>query len=164
MESCCRNARQYFLRHNPETTCVLLVLDLDRFKEVNDTYGHYVGDQVLRCMGQALQEAFRSSDILARFGGDEFFVLAKGTASRVLTEKKCRLIQEQFGRLVQESAGFPASCSIGALLVHRKPADFETLFHQADAALYQAKSAGRGQYLCQEYAASTAPSGGKYPG
>ncbi len=144
-------SRQYFKRHNPETVCAMLVLDLDDFKQVNDTRGHYVGDQVLRCMGEALSFSFRSSDITGRFGGDEFFILIKGTASQTLAERKCQMIQDTFRRLTQEEAGFPVGCSIGALLVHKENVRFEELFRQADALLYQAKSAGKGQYLCQKY-------------
>ena len=143
--------RQYFSAHNPETVCAMMVLDLDNFKHVNDTYGHYVGDQVLHCMGETLLNAFRSTDIVSRFGGDEFFVLLKGNDSRVLVERKCLLVQEMFRNLTQEKAGIPVGCSIGAILVRHCEVDFDTLFRQADTVLYRSKTAGKGQYLCLEY-------------
>lgn len=146
--------RQYFNIHNPETVCAVLALDLDNFKHVNDTHGHYVGDQVLHCMGETLLNSFRSTDIVSRFGGDEFFVLLKGTASQALVERKCQQVQDVFQDLTRAAAGIPVGCSIGAILVRHCEVEFESLFRQADMALYRAKTAGKGQYLCLQYPVS----------
>ncbi len=144
-------ARQYLRDYNPRVTCALIMLDLDDFKEVNDTHGHYTGDIVLGCTGQVLLNAFRSTDIVGRFGGDEFMVLVKGTAAESLLEEKCRVIQRNLQKLSLEKSGVQVSCSIGVVLVQEQEVDFEVLFRQADAALYHAKSVGKARHILQSY-------------
>ena len=91
--------------------CTLLLADLDDFKRVNDTLGHAVGDLVLEQMGKVLLRTFRSTDIVGRFGGDEFLVLVKGAASQGLMNRKCQQIQKNFRSAVRE---YPVavSCSM----------------------------------------------------
>lgn len=130
----CKDAMVNYLQASlPKVKCAFLILDLDDFKHVNDTSGHLVGDAVLRRMGNMLQELFRSTDVIGRFGGDEFIVLAKGMASLDGIERKCCKIREQMASFHVEGAESGVTCSIGAVLVSNQSADYDSIFAQADA-------------------------------
>ena len=145
-------ARQYLDSCGSSVTCAFLVLDLDDFKNVNDTKGHFAGDMVLKATGKALLELFRHTDVVGRFGGDEFLVLVKGTASQDLMDKKCRAIQASLQKASQEEIGMKVSCSMGVVLAQRQDVDYDALFQEADLALYEAKRAGKSQYCIRRYA------------
>ncbi|HIT34549.1 MAG TPA: GGDEF domain-containing protein [Candidatus Faecousia intestinigallinarum] len=142
---------QYIESCNPNTTCTLMILDLNKFKIINDTKGHQTGDIVLSCMGDILTKEFHSTDIIVRFGGDEFMVLIKNMASGAVVKQKCRDIQEAFRRLSAEKIGIAVDCSIGAALAQNSKVDFNDLFRQADEALYRAKEISDGEQtsICQ---------------
>jgi diguanylate cyclase (GGDEF)-like protein/PAS domain S-box-containing protein len=124
----------------------LLLLDLDRFKVVNDSLGHQAGDELLQQVGERMAAALDPSDTIARFGGDEFTVLVEDVvrpaAVTALAQRLLSALQEPFsvaGRAVHIGA------SIGVVLsraAHNRPAD---LLREADIALYEAKGAGRGR-------------------
>lgn len=126
--------------HHPMS---LLILDVDHFKVVNDTYGHSAGDHVLRSMVACIKECLRSCDMLFRYGGEEFALL--------LSETEAEGAQQVAERVRQAIEGYPfvfngkdiiVTASIGiACLSSRDNA--ERLFNKADAALYQAKATGR---------------------
>lgn len=141
----------YILAHAPQTTCALLILDIDDFKLVNDQLGHYTGDILLRAIGELLRETFRSTDVVGRFGGDEFIVLVKNTADRNVLESKCRTIQERMSRSASLDSGLRVTCSIGGVLASGQDVSYEVLFRQADAALYDAKAAGKNCFELREY-------------
>ena len=148
----CKETVEHYLRaHNPNTTCVLMMLDVDDFKSVNDQLGHYTGDILLRAIGELLTETFRSSDTVGRFGGDEFIVLMKQTADRKVLETKCELLRERLQRAVSAEHTFRVTCSIGCVIVDGQEADYDSLFRQADDALYQAKAAGKNRFEIQHY-------------
>ncbi len=149
-QACTETCRSYLQAANP-VTCSLLFLDLDDFKAVNDKLGHYVGDVVLRCTGEALHENFRSSDIIGRFGGDEFLVLVRGTADATLMLNKARAVQERVQRTSLAQAGVQVSCSMGIVLAKDRDTTFEELLRQSDDALYEAKRAGKGQCIINMY-------------
>ncbi len=122
----------------------LIVTDIDHFKSVNDTYGHAVGDHVIRGLGEILRSLKRDTDVVARFGGEEFCILCEETdargavllAERVREELKARLFESDIGKL-------KVTCSLG---VAQFPDDAKTdtqLFEVADKALYLAKQTGR---------------------
>ncbi len=117
----------------------LLMLDLDRFKEVNDTFGHQLGDQLLQQVGVRLRQAVDAAVIVARLGGDEFAVLlapADEASTRQLASVLCTAIEETFqieGYLLQVEA------SIGIALYPAHGTDPMTLFRHADVAMYSAK-------------------------
>ncbi len=123
----------------------LLFLDLDRFKAINDTLGHHVGDGVLRTVADRLRTVVGPRDTVSRLGGDEFVVLLRDTgdadAVRALVEQRlipliaapCELVGQEL----------QISCSVGATLVPAEGCTLEELMRQADAAMYEAKSAGR---------------------
>ena len=124
----------------------VLALDLDRFKEVNDTFGHQFGDELLREVSRRLAETCRTTDTLARLGGDEFAIVQNNA-----TAQSAASLSERIGRALAEpfhlSVGnvFIGS-SIGIALLERSDVDPADGLRQADLALYRAKEAGGGQY------------------
>ena len=124
----------------------VLYLDLDHFKDVNDTLGHPIGDQLLQSVAERLQANVRAVDTLARFGGDEFALLMANvgdpTDAGVLADKLLQIMAEPFllaGNQIQ------AGVSIG-IATYELDADAESLLAHADVALYRAKSEGRHTY------------------
>lgn len=148
----CQSQMQKYLEINPSSVnCSMLFLDLDDFKRINDTLGHYNGDIVLRCIGEVLNSIFRSNDIIGRFGGDEFIVLVKDLTDENVLVEKCILISERFREKSEERIGVKVSCSIGVVIVDDKVTDFDSLFRQADNALYEAKSSGKDKSAIRYY-------------
>ncbi|MET0616637.1 MAG: diguanylate cyclase, partial [Luteibacter sp.] len=126
----------------------LLFLDLDHFKELNDRYGHAAGDRALVAVAAALRDELRPSDLLGRFGGEEFVAMLQGVdkenALQVST-RLCRRITRLDVHLGENSE--PLTVSIGVAL--RTPADtLQSLIERADAAMYAAKLAGRNRVVC----------------
>lgn len=120
----------------------LLVVDIDHFKNINDTYGHRVGDQVLMELAARLQVSLRASDTLVRWGGEEFVILSTKTsqAAAIAVAERSRALVAQTPFKV---AGF-VTVSIG--VAERRPREtWQAWFDRADAALYAAKSSGRNQ-------------------
>ena len=137
--------------------CTLIVVDVDDFKEVNDTYGHLEGDAVLKELAQFLSQVMRKEDIVARIGGDEFLIFAPGLASGPATDRVLEhLARGPFAaqRATDEPvrAARASQChaaptiSIGAACCLTPPMPFEALFAVADSTLYQAKEAGKARY------------------
>lgn len=126
----------------------LLVLDIDRFKKINDAYGHAAGDRVLRVVAQQLLAQLRPEDLLARYGGEEFVAILSNTVGEEALHVGERLRQriEQLGfHRQQEPIGVTLSCGITTL----RPDDTPIVaFDRADQALYRAKRAGRNR--CQQ--------------
>ena len=121
----------------------LLWIDLDRFKEVNDTLGHPVGDQLLRIVAERLQGVAREQDCLARFGGDEFVLLVAGANRREAKALADRILALFATPLVVDGAALHVSASIGIVTVPHAGLDAEILLKYADMALYHAKATGR---------------------
>ncbi|MDD2266307.1 ammonium transporter [Sulfuricurvum sp.] len=135
------------LMENIETTSPYLqqisviIIDIDKFKPINDTFGHAVGDSVLKELAILLKKIMRDNDIVARWGGEEFIVIIR-TLDIALAEHIADKI-----RLSIETHLFPTiehiTCSFGVSAPKNDSVDFDTLFEQADKALYQAKELGR---------------------
>ena len=127
-------------------SCALLYLDLDRFKPVNDTLGHAVGDLVLREVSERIKSQLRKHDVAARLGGDEFAVLISGndTPSDVLLLAK-RLISEISRPVVAQGMQVSVGASVGIALAPHHGGTPEILLRNADLALYRAKESGRGR-------------------
>lgn len=121
----------------------LMYMDVDHFKQVNDSYGHAAGDEVLRVFGQRLSACVRSGDLVARLGGDEFVVLIEDLTAPEIAEAIARKLIAAMGEnIVVEGTTLHVTTSIGiAYSLH--PAVSKTLAAAADAALYAAKHAGR---------------------
>ncbi|MEC5215858.1 diguanylate cyclase (GGDEF)-like protein [Actimicrobium sp. GrIS 1.19] len=136
-------AREVSLIERHAAPLSLAMIDLDFFKKVNDTYGHPVGDQVIRALARLLQQRLRRGDIIGRYGGEEFVVLLPATTQKHATEVLAD-IGKAFAQLHHQSdAGeFVATFSAGVAEAHGHP-DGDAMLRSADAALYLAKHAGR---------------------
>ena len=124
----------------------LLLVDVDHFKQVNDVYGHKVGDEVLQEVSTRLMEAVRSHDAVGRYGGEEFLILLSRCDSRSLRERAEQVRRRICEYAVPTAAGsISVSISAGAITVEDwdRSAPVETFLKQADEALYRAKEAGR---------------------
>ncbi len=125
---------------------ILIILDLDSFKKINDTYGHFTGDNVLKIVGTCIRNVFRNSDVMGRFGGDEFVIFMVNTSLADIAMFRCR----QLLQLLNSTKIFPNDsannmtirASIGFAKFEAEN-DFETLFKKADGALYRAKNGGK---------------------
>lgn len=139
-----------------KTAFSVLLVDVDRFKSVNDAYGHATGDHVLRDVAQRLKECAREADILARFGGEEFVLVLPETdevgarilAGRVLDAVKALRWQVGGAELVVTASVGLSTLGVRAAGLDDTQALLERLLHEADMALYHAKAEGRDQYRC----------------
>lgn len=125
----------------------LFIIDLDNFKQVNDTYGHLTGNTVLKKLSRLLATALRSEDLVGRMGGDEFVLLCSGLDS----ETKARHLAQRLLHQVTEAGkdcDAWTSISMGITPV-REGEVLDTAFKRADTALYDAKKAGKNRYCCQ---------------
>lgn len=121
-----------------------LVLDLDRFKVVNDSFGHPVGDALLKAVADRLKAAIREGDTVARLGGDEFVIMLPGLASSEDAEVVVQKVLAKFADpFVVDGHELHVTTSIGASVYPEDGADSDTLLRTADAALYSAKDKGR---------------------
>ncbi|WP_457596884.1 diguanylate cyclase [Hydrogenimonas sp.] len=144
--------RQYFMEHLEETLrrcgekrepVALFFLDLDRFKEVNDTYGHAVGDRVLQIAARRLRAAVRSEDFVARFAGDEFVVVMEGVGDEEALERVAFQIRDAMGetmRVGDASLRIVPSIGIALFPLHARGA--RELVAAADEAMYRSKRKG----------------------
>lgn len=129
-------------RRNGERVAVLF-LDLDRFKNVNDSLGHSAGDQMLREIAARFRECVREEDTVARVGGDEFVILLRSVTSRDEVECVARRIMNAVGQPFSiEGKSLGISCSIGISLYPENGAEGEAMIRNADAAMYSAKESG----------------------
>jgi diguanylate cyclase (GGDEF)-like protein/PAS domain S-box-containing protein len=126
----------------------VLLLDLDRFKQVNDTLGHPAGDALLREVARRLKSFLRETDVLARLGGDEFAIIQSSEANqRDAASALAERIIEMFGKPFDiEGSAISVSTSIGIALAPEHAAGSDNLLKMSDLALYRAKSAGRNTY------------------
>jgi diguanylate cyclase (GGDEF)-like protein len=123
----------------------VVMIDVDNFKHINDTFGHAAGDEVLRAVARRMQEVLRRSDILGRYGGDEFVMLLPETGqegARRMTERLRAAVATMAGALPELDA--PVSLSIGLVSATRMASlTLDALLQYADKALYASKQAGR---------------------
>ncbi len=143
----------YTLALRTQQPLSLILLDLDRFKQVNDTYGHSRGDSVLAHVAQVLQSVIRGSDHPARWGGEEFvIVLPNSTAPDAL------VLAERLRKAVEATnfAVGPLTVSLGVTQLHETDSPL-SLVRRADEALYRAKAAGRNRVDCDEHDATARP-------
>ena len=153
--------RRYFIEmaeqflkimHRNKQKISVALLDIDKFKNINDTYGHQAGDKVIIHFAEALQGLVRKSDILCRFGGEEFIILLPHTALRgavSLSEK----IREEIGKLnipVSDKKILNVTVSIGVSEVEYNDKDINDAIARADVALYGAKNSGRNRVMSKK--------------
>jgi len=122
----------------------VLMVDLDRFKEINDTHGHPAGDEVLRATASRLQDAVRNEDTVCRLGGDEFVVLLPGLRdSRVPERTAARIVETLAVPIHLADLTVRVSVSVGVCIASGVDLDADNLMRCADIALYRAKANGR---------------------
>jgi len=139
---------EYLNAREADQLSALLILDLDNFKSVNDSYGHLYGDAVLTKIGGCLRSLFRANDIIGRIGGDEFLIFLKDLPDTDIVKDRCDLLLASLNkllvRLMPDLAG--VSCSIGAAIAPTHASKYADLFQRADEALYGAKKKGKNRY------------------
>jgi diguanylate cyclase (GGDEF)-like protein len=151
------NSKQYFEKQIKEkiheskvkkTQFSLLMIDIDRFKLINDTYGHMVGDLVLKAVATTLQVGTRKSDICSRIGGDEFTVILKDITTHQDAASVARAIQSKLDDYpIQGNDNLRFTISIG--IAQWVPGlDASDIMKQADEALYKAKEKGKNRVVC----------------
>ncbi|MBU0664048.1 MAG: GGDEF domain-containing protein [Proteobacteria bacterium] len=131
----------------------LMLFDIDRFKEVNDTYGHSAGDQVLRCLAKLVTATLRTSDIIARYGGEEFAVILPMTdlaGCRVFAERLRRQVEEMEAVVAGNSIRVTISLGLTSCGAEMTSVDKLQMINAADAAMYQAKQNGRNRVEVKE--------------
>ncbi|HBY08006.1 MAG TPA: hypothetical protein DEH22_09570, partial [Chloroflexi bacterium] len=142
-------AKQEFARtRRYQSELAVIMLDLDHFKQVNDRYGHLIGDLVLQTFAGHVQACIRETDILARYGGEEFIILLPQTSfgnSQNLAERLRQIIATQ--PIVTNDYSISITLSIGISNLLEDDTDIDMLISRADQALYTAKNSGRNQVV-----------------
>jgi diguanylate cyclase (GGDEF)-like protein len=145
----------------------LLMLDIDHFKQFNDSYGHPAGDEVLRQLARVLADARRANDVVARYGGEEFAVIlvdtAKFTAAKVAERIRERIVGHDFSdasAMARPASPKPSAITVsfGVATFPEDGNDAEALVRAADTALYAAKRAGRNRVVLYTEALGVSPS------
>ncbi|MFB2800971.1 EAL domain-containing protein [Shewanella seohaensis] len=133
--------------HRSNNIVALLFLDLDRFKHINDSMGHHIGDLLLKAVAHRLQNAVREGDTVARLGGDEFTIILEGVAktkaATLISEKVLKAFQAPF---LLDDKSLTISTSIGISLYPNDAEDVDSLIKFADTAMYHAKALGRNNF------------------
>lgn len=124
----------------------LLMIDVDNFKHVNDTYGHLCGDSLLSDVARVLKSHFRADDIVGRIGGDEFLVYLSGIAGKKQVELKAAEVLNALRLLRPMKTAPPITCSIGIAVSLQKASGYFELYQCADMALYHIKAQGRNNF------------------
>ena len=138
----------------PGDSCALFIIDLDDFKNVNDTLGHRAGDQAIRQCGQVLAGLFRASDIVGRLGGDEFAVFISGDVTDKQVCQKAAAICASLQMSLGDGPAVVLTASVG-VYISSGGQHFDGMYQSADLALYKAKKAGKHRYCVK--------SSGEYP-
>jgi len=135
-------------RYNEHLSCIMV--DIDNFKTVNDTYGHQIGDEVLKELARSISYSVRASDIPARYGGDEFIIILPRTDKDLTTRLASRLMNLFSGkpiRIPHDEKGIKVTLSMGIAAFPEDTANMDELMKMADEALYQAKNQGKNRIV-----------------
>ncbi|HEX2881897.1 MAG TPA: GGDEF domain-containing protein [Polyangiaceae bacterium] len=142
--------REFMFAQRHGTPLGLLLIDVDHFKEVNDTCGHPTGDAVLKLLALRLQETMRTEDVVARYGGDEFVIIVRGSSLQQLEVLATRLCEQIRALHIAPELGLPVTVSIGVACCDSSASypSPRALLLAADDAVYAAKEAGRDRAVC----------------
>lgn len=123
----------------------VLMIDIDKFKLINDTYGHAIGDEILKLMAQKTGHILRNNDIFARLGGEKFAAVLPGTSQRgaLKVAENIRKEIENLEYITLQDKRVKFTISIGLAMLSSQDIDLEAILHRADLALYEAKKTGR---------------------
>ncbi|WP_233204406.1 bifunctional diguanylate cyclase/phosphodiesterase [Sporosarcina sp. P17b] len=133
-------------RINSRESFALLYMDLDRFKNINDSMGHYIGDQLLKAVGTRLQTLVRQNDLVGRLSGDEFLILCSSTTKQGAQMVAQRIVNEVSKSFLIENLEIFIAPSIGISMFPEDGAQYDTLLRNADSAMYLAKQSGKSTY------------------
>lgn len=167
-----KRMREYFNRMGSRDEALLMFIDIDDFKTINDTYGHTAGDFWIREVASQLRHIYRQDDIICRYGGDEFLALIRNTASEQVLETTLGIFFQQLAR-TSEQHGQDVRCSVGVCRIAasrirrntgisrntdegnsediRDEVDFDQCVKQADLALYETKRSNKGRFTVYNY-------------
>lgn len=135
-------------RCTPDDLHALIIVDVDNFKNINDSFGHLFGDTVLTDLAREFQRIFRNDDIVGRIGGDEFFIFLSNLSSVAILQSKAKAICTRFQKTYTEQGkSVSISASVGIAICPDHGTDFDTLYRHADEALYQVKKSGKNSYV-----------------
>jgi len=140
--------REVIFADNYGTPLTISMLDIDHFKQINDTYGHAVGDDVLRSLASELRNHIRYPDSIGRYGGEEFLIVLPHSTLRAATqqaERLCRHVRSL--RIKSGEHEIAVTISIGIAQYKTRKEEWKALLSRADAALYLAKNSGRDQWM-----------------
>lgn len=133
---------RYLLHSPPDLRNTFLILDIDRFKNINDAHGHATGDEVLRYLGVSMRDVFRSNDVLCRWGGDEFVVFVRGFADESVLKNRLDILREKMKSFRYKTLSLKITLSVGGVCATNR-ASLAALYEKADEALYDVKKRGR---------------------
>lgn len=145
----------HYIQNYPNTQAAILFIDLDGFKEINDTQGHEFGDELLKIIGKRLKNSIRSADEnvhLCRFGGDEFLILLGNISEKGAFLTADRLLSQLERSIKVENDELQISASIGVAFYPEHGTDLSTLLRHADTAMYEAKNRGKNTYAIYNHA------------
>ncbi len=136
------------IMENKEQNHALFIVDIDNFKAINDNLGHFFGDEVLKEVSKNLKNSFRSHDIVARIGGDEFIVFLENISNVQMLEKKAQTIVDAFKKTYSgDYKDYSISGSVGIAMYPTAGDSYNEIYKSADKALYQAKLQGKNQFV-----------------
>ncbi|MBR2046663.1 MAG: transporter substrate-binding domain-containing protein [Agathobacter sp.] len=144
-----KEVREYVEAHPTESACFVFI-DMDHFKDINDKFGHSVGDQVIRETAKKIQLLFANFDLVGRFGGDEFCVFVKDIPRDTLIDRLRFAVKKMEQEYTYEGGSVKISASIGAAYCKRNTVGYKELMDVADSAAYQAKDNGRNCYIIKD--------------
>ncbi len=140
--------KAYVTAKDQGTALSCIMTDIDHFKSFNDRYGHALGDQVIQVVVKTMNESIRPSDIIGRYGGEEFCVIlpdADQTRAIEIAERMCQKVETESGEKIRSTSNISITSSFGVATMSSKTCDPAELIDQADQALYAAKEGGRNQ-------------------
>lgn len=138
---------KYIENKLPNEKYAVIFIDIDKFKDFNDNYGHLVGDEILNCVGSVIKSSCRKNDIPIRFGGDEFLIILKNVINSISAVQKAEGIRRQLKEM-SKGHTYDLTCSIGIYVSNND--DVENSIEKADKALYFVKENGRNNVKIQE--------------
>ncbi len=137
----------HYLADSKNDKGILLILDIDQFKSINDTYGHDIGDSVIKQLGSFLDNSFTEDEVVGRFGGDEFIIFIRGSDDAAMAERiALDIVTGVPEHITLPDATKKVSASIGIALYHGDEQNYSELFKKADATLYEIKSERAGYF------------------
>lgn len=141
---------RHILEYENTAEHVLFMIDIDNFKNLNDTLGHQKGDDFLMDLAKVLKNCFRDTDVVGRIGGDEFFAFMRNVPDKAAVEKKAKEMRQVIHKVCANYEGMNMSGSIGVSMYPKDGHTLDELYNKADQALYQAKRTGKDKYVIFE--------------